>query len=309
MSKDRFLDAQTLWPTLRHLAQKSRGPTWIAAPYLGEGGAGLLHLGGGDRLVVALTPSNSRAGSVCPAEIRKLQRRGVQVFINANLHAKVYLVGSTAVVCSANLSQRSAVLDEAGLLTKDAKVVEKIKEWFAERWDEPVTPTWLEICEKMYKSPRLSDDKAHDGSHTRTWLIGTEPREFFPKHERAAAEQGEADSEARLSDRKRFEVDAIRWTGTDSFIRDAKQGEQVIVVHEGKVYPPARLLNLKRVRSKGEQVRYVYLESHKRPQTVRFGLFRAALARVGLKLGNSVSARAIKSESALKRARSLLQQE
>ena len=50
----------------------------------------------------------------------------MRIFSVANLHAKVYVLGTTALIGSANASQHSAhTLVEAMLLTTDRKVVEK----------------------------------------------------------------------------------------------------------------------------------------------------------------------------------------
>ena len=51
-------------------------------------GATLLSLGRDDVLICALTEQNARNGSVCPAEIKILQKRGVRVYLRDDLHAK-----------------------------------------------------------------------------------------------------------------------------------------------------------------------------------------------------------------------------
>ena len=74
----------------------------------------MLRLKPDDVLVVSLTEKNSRNGSVCPAEIERLQKKGVKVYTTPDLHAKVMLCGRKTVVSSANLSQTSFEdLDEA----------------------------------------------------------------------------------------------------------------------------------------------------------------------------------------------------
>jgi hypothetical protein len=118
----RFLGNDDLWRELRAISRGRKFPLYVAAPFFGRGGGKLLHLKRGDVLVVAPTEANSRNGSVCPSEIRRLQGKGVRVFLAPYLHAKVFLCGRTVVVGSANLSQTSfAQLDEAAPLTTDER--------------------------------------------------------------------------------------------------------------------------------------------------------------------------------------------
>ena len=86
-----FLGNEDTWRTLPAISRNRRCPLYVAVPYLGNGGGKLLHLRRGDVLAVALTEANSRNGSVCPAEIQRLQAAGVQVFLHPRLHAKVML--------------------------------------------------------------------------------------------------------------------------------------------------------------------------------------------------------------------------
>ena len=75
-----FLGNDDTWRTLRSISQHRNGPLYVAVPFLGDGAGKLLHLKRGDVLVVALTITNSRNGSVCPEEIKRLQAKGVKVF-------------------------------------------------------------------------------------------------------------------------------------------------------------------------------------------------------------------------------------
>jgi hypothetical protein len=131
-----FLHSENLWRELKMLSRERNCRLSIAVPYISDGGGKLLRLKRDDVLVVDLTLENSRNGSVCPAELDRLQRKGVRVCSAPNLHTKVVLCGRKAIVSSANLSRHSSDhLDEAGLLTTDAVVVREVREWFRERTD------------------------------------------------------------------------------------------------------------------------------------------------------------------------------
>jgi hypothetical protein len=130
----RFLDRYDLWGTLRGLARRTKRPRYVAVPYLGRDGAALLSLSRGDVLICALTEQNSKNGSVCPAEIAALQRRGVRVYLQPDLHAKIYLFGKTSIVGSPNLSKTSRdYLDEAALMTTDGAVTRRLTKAMVQR--------------------------------------------------------------------------------------------------------------------------------------------------------------------------------
>src|SRR6266516_2093615 len=150
-----FLSNGDTWRTLRAISQHRNNPLYVAVPFLGKDGGKLLHLKRGDVLVVALTIGNVRNGTVDPAEIKRLQAKGVKVCLSPVLHAKVFLCGRKVVVGSANLSQTSfSVLDEAAILTTDATVVKHVRAWFQQRMLEEVSPKWLAVCAKEYRSPK-----------------------------------------------------------------------------------------------------------------------------------------------------------
>ena len=88
MSVSTFLSNETLWQTL---AERIKAASHVdaAIAYFGQGGARLLSLRKGDRLVVDMSPPIVRAGGTDPREIEKLILRGVEAFTRRNLHAKV----------------------------------------------------------------------------------------------------------------------------------------------------------------------------------------------------------------------------
>ena len=301
-----FLDSETLWPSLRRLARRCRARRLVAVPYLGKGGAKLLPLGKGDILVCALTERNARSGIVSPAEIKLLQGRGVKTYLRADLHAKVYLLGGAAVVCSANLSQSSVKqLDEAGIVVRDPRTLSGIRAWFGHRTNEPITPDWLAKCAKVYRPP-------HGGSPTkrgrrksierepsrRVWLIGVEAMEF-PEFEGRDLEQGRDVARKQLASRRRYDVEEIRFTGKSRFLRDAQRGDVIVQVweedKERRVYPHGRLLTIKRTKTKqGGPVSYIYLEMPRQYRKIAWSKFRKVCRSFGLKLGKGVTTRQIR---------------
>jgi len=299
-----FLGSGDTWRTLRSISRHRNCPLYVAAPFLGDGGGKLLHLKRGDVLIVALTIANSRNGSVCPKEIERLQAKGVKVCLSPVLHAKVLLCGRKAVVGSANLSQTSFNrLDEAAMLTTDAKVVKHIRAWFQQRTLEEVSPEWLAVCAKAYRPPKggfgLRGKAAHPAGST-LWLIGLNFSEPYPQDEIAIERQGAAQAKGELSDPSRFTVQPIRWTGRDSFLNQIRKGDRVVqimrAVDSRSHYAEelARLIGMRKTKSRrGVEVTYLYLEAPKRPKRTPWGKFKRSCSEYGLRLKADTATRQI----------------
>jgi hypothetical protein len=296
-----FLGSGDTWRTLRSISRHRNCPLWVAAPFLGDGGGKLLYLKRGDILVVALTIGNARNGSVCPDEIKRLQKNGVQVFLAPNLHAKVLLCGSKAVVGSANLSYTSFThLDEAALLTTDAKIVKHVRVWFQQRMLEAVSPKWLAVCAKAYRPPRggfgQRGERTAHATGKAVWLLGIEFTDY-PENEAAIAERGLLQAKRQLSDAK-FKAETIRWTGKN--VSSFRKGDTVIQVIQASrshyAEELARLIGIHRtIAQNGKQVAYLYLESRKRPRHTQWGKFKRGCLESGLTLGKTIGMREIAS--------------
>jgi hypothetical protein len=287
-----FLDNDVLWPTLKRLCRKTKRRSIVAVPYVGQGAARRLPLRKGDVLICALSLTNARSGSVCPAELKKFQKKGVRLFVRPNLHAKVYLFGEGAVVSSANISFSSEErLDESGMLVRDRSTVKKIKEWLRERMIDPLRKNWLDRCAKAYRPPRPSVG-GEQGDRRRVWLVGTEPADF-PESEKSAWKAGFEQAKRRLIERDGSYVESIRWTRQDGFRREVATEDRVIEIvdEDGKtvVYPHGAVLNVRRPKA----ALYVYIELPNRRQTIPWNEFRTASKLEGLRLPAKVTARAV----------------
>jgi hypothetical protein len=292
-----FLADEKLWSTLKDLSAKCKPPRMIAVPYLGKDMVQSLSLGKDDVLICALTAGNAKGGSVSPDEIEKLQARGVRVFIQADLHAKIYLFDSTAVVCSANLSQSSENrLDEAGLLTRDPKVIRSIQKWFKDRMIEPVTPEWLEKCKAIYRPPRLT--ATSQVLKRSVWLINTDDEEY-PEDEWAVYQAGCGEANTRLSNTELYCRDDVRWTGSDHFITSVQPGDLVICVTHQKdgtciVSPHCRVLHLCRTKTKrGGPVAYLYIEIPRHYRSLKWAAFKKGCGTYGQSIKQTLISRKV----------------
>lgn len=112
---------EPLWNRLRSEAAASRSRRFAVA-YVTDHQA--LHMTRGDTLVVDASDEAIASGKTSAISIEALFEQGITLFSLANLHAKVYVFDSCAVVGSPNLSKNSqAKLHEAAVLSSDQALV------------------------------------------------------------------------------------------------------------------------------------------------------------------------------------------
>jgi hypothetical protein len=291
----RFLDRFELWGTLKSVAKTGNKPRYVAVGFVGRDAANLLPIGKGDVLVCPLTENNAKHGSVCPATLRVLQTRGVKIYLQDDLHAKVFLFGTKSIVGSPNLSKNSKNdLDEAALMTSDAKTARRLREWFEERMDVPLTPEWLTRCEKVYRPPEFERRIGRRNGRPKqsVWLVNVQPMDF-PEAEKAAFRQGETKARAELEHKRGYGVESIRWAGRPKFLDSIRKGDLVVQIWEEangrfEVCPHGRLLNIKPTKSRlGTPVTYIYLELPKDYRRFQWVRFKRECRKVGLTVRHS----------------------
>lgn len=310
-----FLDHSAVW---KALTRRAAGPRRVASPYVGEGASKLLPWKKGDVLVCALSRLNARAGNVCPAEIEKLRKKGVKVFVEPDLHAKVMRIGDHAVVGSANLSNHSKdKLDEAGAILRDAANLAAIDAWFDARMVEPVTPGLLAECKKAYRKPKWpSGGQAKgSGSDRAVWIVTTQPYDDFPADEQETASAAMREAKKRRRDATSHEIDQIRWRG-GKFAEQVRKNDMVVQVwnHRGQhVSPHGRVLSLGRTKTRrGEMVAYVcieyprvYVDDPIANRVMTGGQLRRKCLELGLKLPAEHIERAVRNPAAQRALRAL----
>jgi hypothetical protein len=285
----RFLDRNALWSVLPRLAKAAKRPSYVAVPYVGSGAAKLLPLSRGDVLLCALTEQNAKNGSVCPADLRTLRRRGVSVYLQDDLHAKVFLFGRTAIVGSSNLSKSSRdTLDDAALRTTDRDVIRQIRRWFAERTHDPLSPKWLSYCESVYQRPKPPQPAR------RIWIIRVQEM-VLSDLEDATMERGKKQEARRLTNPKRYSIEPIRWVGRPAF----RRGDLVIQIErkgrKNAVSPHGRLLNIRHPRlGLRARVAHLYVEMPKKYRTIPWARFQKECQKLRLPLRSDVLARQIR---------------
>jgi hypothetical protein len=144
---------EQVWPELKRLAaRKRRGRATVAVPYVTEP---LLDLRAGDTLAVDLSPPILRAGQTNPKVLRHYLRAGVRLYSSPGLHAKIFVLGDTAVVGSSNMSKASErVLREAVIVVKDRAAVRAAAEAARRLLDRELGKGDLDDAARLYRPPQ-----------------------------------------------------------------------------------------------------------------------------------------------------------
>lgn len=285
-----FMPNERLWPTVKKLAHRSRGTRIAVSAYIGSGASKMLPLRRGDVLLCALSLRNCRAGNVYPSELRRLLKKGVKVFAQADLHAKVYLFGGTGVVGSANMSGNSErVLDEAAILVRGA-LVREIREWVKQRLGDPVQMGFLEECERVFRAPRFGAGVPQRGKKSghrspregSVWLVKTSPTEF-PEAEAATVQAGDKVARRRLGRPRANDLDTIRWPHATRI----QPGDTLINLHSNgrkvRVLPHGKVVHRKVVPARQGSATYLYFEVPARFRTLGFATFADECKQRGYK--------------------------
>jgi hypothetical protein len=208
--------------------------------YLSQGGAKILPLRRGDRLVVDMSPATVRAGGTDPREIEKLLERGVQVFTRRNLHAKL-LVSNNSVICgSANISKNSQnVLDEAAVWTNEPAVIQRARTFIDRLCTEPVRPEYLKECKQIYRPPRFHGQRSDTARpqrrvrHAKLWIVNLY-ESSIPDTEIKRYEQGEAKAAKLVKVTTRSATDSFTWRSKPKMADELELGDWLIRVITSK---------------------------------------------------------------------------
>jgi PLD-like domain len=284
-----FLSNETLWQTISDRV-KAANHVDAAIAYFGQGGAKLLPLRSGHRLIVDMSPATVRAGATDPREIEKLIRRGVKAFTRRNLHAKIVVADNSVISGSANVSAHSQkVLDEAAILTTDQSAVRRAREFIDRLSIEPVRDEYLEMCKQIYKPPRFIGERVSGkngqqrAKHAKLWLVNL-VESSVPDTEIKRYEKGEAKAKKFIKDEARSTTDSFHWPFKPKMATELELGDWIIEMMTYKdksivVFPPGQLLfidHYDRDRESGKERWVFHIEVPKRRETMTWKVFRKA---------------------------------
>jgi PLD-like domain len=274
-----------IWSGLQTAAEKSARPAAVAVAYFGRGASRLLPLPKGSRLVVDASDNAVKNGQTCPAELKRLVlERGVLVYSAGNLHAKVFVVGSTAFIGSANASTHSeSDLIEALVVTTDHEVVKAARSFVHGLCLQELGPKELDRLQSIYRPPRMPSGAKSTGRKRspalRPLRIINLVREDLPDGAKEAEQAGTKAARKLMSRPRRHVLDNFRLTGRCP-IRPGDTVVQIVEEYLGNrmVYPPANVVHTNPWIKGATKITFVHVE-YARSRRVEVGRLAKKIGR------------------------------
>lgn len=291
------LHAHGVWSRLTALARSGKGAS-VAVPYFGSGASKLLPLKKGSTLVVRFDREAVRCGQVNPKEVIRLINDDVEVHACANLHAKVFVFGDTAIVGSANVSSSSAnSLIEACVEVKGRRFAATCKRFIESLAGDKVGLEFAKTMVPLYRSPQFDGSrrvKARKARrvlprHSDLWLVSLVSSKW-KDIDYEQEEAGWSQAEKALTNPRKSDIETFAWWGP-GFLEKVKRGERVLMstkIDKRKVLvsPPGRLLDIRRYRVKSRKRAIVYVEVPRDKRRRDMNSFLKSLGPAAKALGN-----------------------
>jgi hypothetical protein len=278
--------SQNIWPEITKTVLSSQKPCYVAVAYFAQDSSRRLPLPSGSRLVVDASKAAVASGQTCPADLAVLQKRDVRIYSVPNLHAKVFVMGRTAYIGSANVSENSAHgLIEAVIHTTEPSVVSDARDFVKEYCLHELGPETLKGLAAIYQPPkgggRGPGPKDPSSVHPTLPRLLTASLTLVDMSEQDLKLEAKAKGVAkkRRKHPRSWQMDNFRYIGKCPFA----EGDKVIqITDEGHdrimVAPPADVIHVHPPEQQGNTtVTFVYLE---RPERKRRQL-RAFARSVG----------------------------
>lgn len=275
------LVTRSIWRAITRAARSRSRAAFVAVPYFSKRGNTLLPLRAGSRLVVNASEGAVKSGQTSPEALLAIHRKGVRIYSNPSLHAKVYVFGATAFIGSANASSSSeSGLIEAVVRTSDGATVRAAREFVRRLCDVPLGPEALARLAKLYREPRGgAQGRRVPGARgskrqAKLWIAQVSEEETPP--EAVAAEESGFDQARARRSRRTYEVEDIRYR-YDPPYRVGDTIVEVLAQSNGRVMvsPPGRVIHRRTWRGGRRKITFVYFE---RPDWRRVAFERLAKA-------------------------------
>jgi hypothetical protein len=239
-------ERDSLWPKIVSLAKQSSRRQIVVA-YLGKGASKILPLRRGDVLVVDLSEQVVKTGQTDPREVEKYLKKGVKVYNQPNLHAKLYVFDEAVIVSSANLSTHSRTnLIEVGLLSEDEQVLSRAKNFIEGLIDDRklVKAKELKELKKLYRPPRFAAKR----TARNFWISRVDEEEFDDLDNKTIKK---LKRKIKHVDVKMYDITAVKFWGRCAW----NEGDIVVQVVYNKdrpvyVIPPSEVIKVHRQKSR-----------------------------------------------------------
>jgi hypothetical protein len=265
---------KSIWKQLTAVVKKTHRPAHVAVAFFSQGAAKRLPLPKGSRLVVNANEHTVKTGLTCPAELKELVERGVRVYSIDNLHAKVFVLGRTVFIGSANVSQPSAKnLVEAVAATTEPETVGAARQFIRDLCLHELGPEELDRLQAMYRPPKIPGNAGKRkprsnqgvGPALRRVLLAQLVSMAPPEGSESTEEAGREIAKSRQKKPRRHVLEDFWWTGQCPY----KRGDTVVQVwdrSEGHplISPPGNVVHTRVWRGGGRRCTFIYVELPKR---------------------------------------------
>jgi hypothetical protein len=249
----------------------------IAVAFFSKNAARQLPLERGSLLVVNASDQTLAAGLTNPFELEKLLHKGVEIYANARLHAKVFVFPGRAVVGSNNASHSSAQeLLEAAIEVTARGTVGACRKYVKSLCQgPPLGQEYLDALKQRYRPAPLPKPNSGPDPALRLWAVCVEPVEY-DRFDRLAETRGMPLAEAELSSTppppEPVRVERF-WTSTGVFRREVALHDIVSQLYTKNgtrvVDPPSRVIHLEHyTKEDGTECVMVFLEAFERREPI-----------------------------------------
>lgn len=251
------LITEHIWKRLTSIVKESKTKSFVAVAYFGQGGAKMLPLSTGSVLVVDASEKCVRAGQTCPSELLKLYYKGVKIYSNPHLHAKLFAIDNSLFIGSTNVSSNSStILIEALFQTTEKKSIEAAKRFIKSLCDIELGFDLLNRLNRIYRPPLPFGNKKMEVENKISNKTNSRPFHTyhlkvmkFNKEEEKQSKLGKKEALSKLINKSRHSVDEFKWEG-----KFAPQKNDIIlqIVDEGSkkyVVPPGILIHTRKYKN------------------------------------------------------------
>lgn len=229
------LISETLWDEVKSL-QRPRTVTYAAIAYYSKD---LLHLKKGDILVCDASEVSISLGKSSGKLLLKLHKKGVKIYSEPALHAKVACIGSSVLVGSANASLNSEKsLVEAAVLSRDSGLYAQVLSFVTQlaKPEALLTTAQLKVLAEIPVHAKGGPSTPRppvkiEGTSVAWWLSTGPMSEKLKKELALQREKGLNVAKKLAPEVETSELDFISWPMRFRVAKEAKPGDRVIQAH------------------------------------------------------------------------------
>jgi hypothetical protein len=261
------LVTSNIWRLITQTFKSHPSKSMVAVAYFSQNAAIMLPLKKGSTLLVNASEKAVKSGQTCPAELLKLYYKGVKVYSLENLHAKIYVVGNTLLIGSANVSGNSSKLQEAIIKTNDRQAVNDAKAFIERHCNIEMGEDQLTRLKKLYRKPKVTGVSKQKTKNTKS-LSANQPSffvfklflDYWTEEETQQAEIGKKEALKNQTNKSRHHIDIITLTSESKAII----GDTIMqIVSDGTnsyVSPPGTLVHVRKWSNGKKTIYFCYLE-------------------------------------------------